>query len=74
MDRREQYKNLWRNKTIVRIEKEIESWRRHFQKHDAGYGFTSGSVAAPDELADGDRFNILRELLQEKQQLEVRDA
>jgi hypothetical protein len=65
-DPAEKYASMWRRKTIKQIEREIESWRRHFQKHNAGYGFTSAAIAAPGALADGDRMNILREILAER--------
>ena len=65
-DPAEKYASIWSRKTIKQIEREIESWRRHFQKHNAGYGFTSAAIAAPGALADGDRMNILREILAER--------
>lgn len=65
-DPAEKYASTWRSKTTKQIEREIESWRRHFQKHNAGYGFTSAAIAAPGALADGDRMNILREILAER--------
>lgn len=65
-DKYEAYKDQWRGKTTKQIEREIESWRRYMQKHTKAYAWHGGNMTPPSELADGDKLNALREILDER--------
>lgn len=57
---------IWENKTCGQLQKEILSWRKYMQKHNAAYNFHGNAMTAPGELSDGDRLCILRRILKEK--------
>lgn len=67
----EAYKDRWRSRTRRQVEKEIESWRKYFQKHDSSYALHgdrfTGSVTPPNELPEGMKLMALREVLEEMQ-------
>jgi hypothetical protein len=62
MELEEKYRSFWRSKTIKQIEAEIRSFRAYFQKHKDCFFHKS----SPTSLSDGQQFNILRDVLEEK--------
>lgn len=54
------YRARWESKTTHQIKKEIKSWRSYMQKHSGSYGWIETN---PNELSDGDKLNILRDIL-----------
>jgi hypothetical protein len=67
MDAMERFKAAWRRKTRGQVEREIESWRKHFAKPhvDAHYKLHGADMTAPGQLADGMKLMALREVLEE---------
>jgi hypothetical protein len=64
---REQFIAFWSSKSVKALAKEAESWRKHFQKHNDGYGFKGcNRLTPPGEMSDGERYNILRDLIAER--------
>lgn len=61
-DAEDRYREVWSRKTIKQIEKEIESFRRYFARHKDCFFHKS----SPTSLSDGQQFNILRDVLEEK--------
>ena len=61
------HRSHWEKKTTRQIEKEIESWQKHFRKHDGAYHWHGASLTAPGELSDGDRVRILKDILRERE-------
>lgn len=59
------FRICWEKRAPAQVEREIESMRRHMQKHAGHYAF-HGRTAHPDELTDGDRLRILREILEDE--------
>lgn len=57
------YRKIWEAKTTHRIQIEIAGWRKYMQKHSGAYGWLETN---PNELSDGDKLNILREILQKR--------
>ena len=47
-------------KQRIRSSGEIKSWRSYMQKHSGAYGWIETN---PNELSDGDKLNILRDIL-----------
>lgn len=66
MSMQERFVNIWSDKTIRQITKEIESLRKYMQKNDAHY-VLHGKSHAPDEMSDSDRMRALMEILREKE-------
>ena len=62
MNASERFRRSWSAKTIAQVEKEIKSFRRYFEKHKDSFFQES----APESLSDGQQFNILRDILEEK--------
>lgn len=58
-----EYKKKWAKKSICLIKKEIKSFERYFKKNEAYYNFHGKNETHPDELSDGDRIRILKELM-----------
>ncbi len=54
------YRERWESKTTHQIKREIKSWRSYMQKHSGSYGWIETN---PNELSDGDKLNILRDIL-----------
>jgi len=63
MDSKVKYIDFWSNKTKSQLRKEIESWKRYFEKHGKAYGLHGGNMTPPNTLADGDKISILKEIL-----------
>lgn len=61
-DRIEAYRKQWEAKTKRQVEKELDSYQRYLAKHRD----TFFQQSAPDELTDGDRVFILKEVLSAK--------
>lgn len=61
-DRIDAYRKQWEAKTKRQVEKELESYQRYLAKHRD----TFFKQSAPDELTDGDRVFILKEVLSAK--------
>lgn len=61
-DRIDEYRMTWQKKTKRQVEKELESYQRYLAKHRD----TFFKQSAPDELTDGDRIFILKEVLSAK--------
>lgn len=61
-DRIEAYRKQWEAKTKRQVEKELESYQRYLAKHRD----TFFKQSAPDEITDGDRVFILKEVLSAK--------
>lgn len=62
----DEYKNLWKDKTTIQIQKEIKSWRSYMQKHNSAYNLHGGNMTAPGQLADGDKLSALRDILKDR--------
>lgn len=58
----EQYRDKWQKKTYRQVEKELDSYHRYLSKHSDGHF----QEAAPDEMSDGDRVMVLKEVLRVK--------
>jgi hypothetical protein len=54
-------RDRWAQKSLAAIDKEIESMRRHVQRHSAAYAWHGKGVTPPGALADGDKISALRE-------------
>jgi hypothetical protein len=61
----ERYRATWSQKTKGHIEKEISSMRKYMQRHSSAYAWHGSDMTPPRAIADGDKLNILRELLEE---------
>lgn len=61
-DRIDAYRKQWEAKTKRQVEKELESYQLYLAKHRD----TFFKQSAPDELTDGDRVFILKEVLSAK--------
>ena len=61
-DRIDTYRKTWEAKTKRQVEKELDSYQRYLAKHCDGHFQQS----APDEMSDGDRVRILKEVLSGK--------
>lgn len=59
-DRIEAYRKQWEAKTKRQVEKELESYQRYLAKHRD----TFFKQSAPDELTDGDRVRVLKEIIE----------
>lgn len=58
-ERIEAYRGQWQAKTKRQVERELESYQRYLAKHRD----TFFKQSPPEELTDGDRIRILREVL-----------
>lgn len=60
---RQKFFKSWKDKTVKQIEKELKSWRKYMDKHNAAYTIIGGAMTPPNSLADGDKVAILRDIL-----------
>ena len=67
----DKYRALWLPKTTKQIQKEIKSWRSYMQKHNAAYNLHGSDMTPPDNLSDGDKLSILRDMLQDRGEKEL---
>jgi hypothetical protein len=63
---RNNFKNLWAQKTTKQVQKEVKSWRSYMQRYTQAYAWHGAGMTAPGQLADGDKLCILREILSER--------
>lgn len=70
MSAADEYKALWSAKTTKQIEKELQSWQRHFAKHERAYSWHD-QLTAPGQMSDGDRVNVLKDILRERGESEL---
>ena len=59
-EQEEKYRKIWNAKTSRQVQREINDWHKHMNKHNAGYNW---HLTNPDSLSDGDRVMILKEIL-----------
>lgn len=57
------YRSFWKNKTKKQIQSEIKSFQRFFEKNYRSYEWHGKYQQHPDELADGDRVRILKDII-----------
>lgn len=62
------FRDIWGARTVKQIEGEIKSWQRYMEKNLQSYVWHGKSSTPPDELPDGDKVRILREILQCKRE------
>ena len=67
-DAEARFRRVWEAKTKRQIQKEIQSMRKYFQKHNAAYNWHGSGMTTPGVLGDGDKLTILREISEEKEQ------
>lgn len=59
------YRNIWEAEPTSKVERELKSWQAHFARNEGHYSF-HGSTAHPDELADGERVMVLKDILRSR--------
>lgn len=64
-DEWDKYKDKWSRKKTGAIQKELAYWRRVKPQHECSYHLNAHD-RNPDELSEGDRICILRDLLSER--------
>lgn len=60
----DKYRAHWAAKTHKQVQKELDAMRKYVQRHSRSYAWHGRNSLAPGSLADGDKINILREILQ----------
>lgn len=58
------FREKWSKKSAKIIKKEIDSYQRYFEKNIQSYEWHGRYQQHPDELSDGDRIRILKEILE----------
>lgn len=59
----DEYRDLWAARTVRQIEREIESWRKHMQRHARAYAWHGRDGHDPETLSDGTKLCALRDAL-----------
>lgn len=69
------YRHIWEAEPTSKVQAELDSWTAHFAKHEGHYSFHKRTTH-PDELTDGERVMILKDILRERvgQSAHRRDA
>lgn len=60
-ERIDAFESQWRSKTKRQAEKELESYRKYLEKNRDSFF----QQCAPDEMSDGDRVLVLKQILAE---------
>ena len=61
----DRYRAHWSAKTPKQVQRELDSMRRYVQRNSSSYAWHGANNAAPGSLTDGDKINILREILRD---------
>jgi hypothetical protein len=65
-EQEKRYRSFWEKKTYHQIQNEVDSMHKYMNKHNSAYHWHGANSTSPDEMADGDRMLVLRELLSKK--------
>lgn len=60
-DKIDAFESQWRSKTKRQVEKELESYRKYLERYPDSFF----QQCAPDEMSDGDRVLVLKQILAE---------
>jgi len=66
---RVKFVNLWGDKTLKQLQKEVDSYHSYFSRCNGHYEWHGKGGSNPQDLTESDRFNLLREMLIEKQKI-----
>jgi len=64
--RRRSYHDYWNARPTAQIKKELASWRKYIDSHSGAYDWHGKGITPSGCLADGDKVEILRNLLKDR--------